>query len=92
MIAIRLLGETVHVAPLTPGFVSQGGIVRPEAYQDDRTQYRVLGVSAKAATKYPDIRPGQNCLVPHLSDSKMLSDGTVLINANQLWAVWDNEN
>lgn len=96
MIRIRLLGNSVHLYRLKPANQSQGGIYFDMSRQDDERRYHVLGVGPgkrmKDGTVRPiEVRPGQNVLIPYLQDAREFDDGTLVANADQIWAVWEPE-
>jgi co-chaperonin GroES (HSP10) len=67
-----------------------------ETYQDDQTQYVVLGIGPPKLTKKgfpvdPEVRPGQFVLADLYAQHHILPDGTKIIRAEQLLAVWNPE-
>lgn len=85
MIAIRLLGNRLHVRRLAPATISAGGIHIPGQYQDDRTQYQVLGVGPKVQ----EINPGDCVMAMNYHGNLVdLGDGTAILDAKEAIAVW----
>ena len=90
---MRLLGNTIHIAPLKKTLKSIGGILLPEAYQDDEKQYVVLSVGQgrklKNGTRVPiEVEPGDRVLVDCDYGSVTLPDGTKIVGAPQILAKW----
>ena len=96
MIYIRLLGNRVHLRRMQAEMKTESGIHLIERYQDDRSQYLVLGVgpgrkSKKGVLRVPEVKAGDFVLVPRLQDSVTLSDGSFIVHASQIWAKWSHE-
>jgi len=88
MTKIRLLGNRLHLWRLTPAEQSRGGIWFDMSRQDDRRQFRVLGVGPKAP---PEIYPGCYVLIPWASNLVTLRDGSIIGDTSQVQAVWDRQ-
>ena len=96
MTYIRLLGNRVHLRRMQAEMKTESGIHLIERYQDDRSQYLVLGVgpgrkSKKGVLLVPEVKAGDYVLVPRLQDSVTLSDGSFIVHASQIWAKWSHE-
>jgi hypothetical protein len=88
MIQIRLLSGRVHLRRITPGLLTEAGLHLVERYADDAMCYHILGIGPNVDS---EIQPGLNCLIPHLQDSVTLDDGTMVAKADQIHAVWGND-
>ena len=94
MIQIRLLSDKVHLWPIKPPERLPSGLYVDASRQDDKMQYKILGVGPgrrrKDGTIRPlEVKPGQMALVPFLQDCVTLSDGSIVANVNQIAAVWE---
>lgn len=90
---LRVLGNRVLLQPLPKKTKSDGGILLAEAYQDDRTQYRVLQVGSGPKIP-PEVRAGDYVMTPLYFDHFTFEDGSgcKIVGVDQLIAVWsDNE-
>jgi co-chaperonin GroES (HSP10) len=85
----------VLLAPLPKRTRTASGLVSlTESYQDDSMQYQVLGIgppeiSKKGVPIDPEVRPGQYVMAELHAQHHTLPDGTKIIRASQLLAVWD---
>ena len=97
MIHITLLGNRVHLRRMQAELKTESGILLLEKYQDDRSQYLVLGVGPGRKLKKtgellpPEVKAGDYVLVPRIQDSVTLSDGSFIVHASQIWAKWSHE-
>ena len=91
----RLLSGRILLRPIPKRTMSVSGLVAlTESYQDDQSQYLVLGIGPPKTTKKgcpvdPEVRPGQYVLADLHATHHTLPDGTKIIRAEQLLAVWD---
>jgi co-chaperonin GroES (HSP10) len=91
----RLMSGKILLAPLAkPMFSATGRVALTEKYQDDNTQYKVLGIGPPKLTKKgfpidPEVRPGQYVMCELYGQHHTLPDGTKIIGFDQLLAVWD---
>jgi chaperonin GroES len=94
---MKLLGHTLHVAPLEQKQRSNGGIHLPQQYQDDRKRFRVLAVGQGRKLKdgtraQMEVRPG-DCILANLyrGQRHTFDDGSMIIDAAEAILVWNDE-
>jgi len=95
---VRLLGNTVLLAPIVQPNVSDGGIFLVDRYQDDRQRWVVLAVGPGRTTKKgalvaPELKPGDKVLFnPQLPDGirHVFEDGSrwTIVDASRIEMVW----
>lgn len=83
---MRLLRNDVLLQPLAQRKQSEGGILLPQQYQDDRKQWRVVAVSPKVS----EVQPGDKVLVDAYacSNNHTLEDGRVIVDAGKILMKW----
>lgn len=91
---MRLIGNTVLLAPLPQRKMSDGGVALIERYQDDRKQWLVKavgqGLRLKDGTRLPpEVRVGDKCLCNvGVGNRYTFDDGSVIVEADQIEAIW----
>lgn len=82
---MKILGNRVLLKPLAAKTVSDGGIHYAMAFRDDQSQFEVLAVGPKV----PDeVKPGCRVLAFLYRDHTALPDGSRIVDAKELLAVW----
>ena len=85
MKTIRIIGNRLHVRQVPPKLLSGGGVHLPGKYQDDASNWHVLGIGDKVR----DIMPGDLVLSFNYHGNLVdLGDGTALMDAKEAIAVW----
>jgi len=90
---MRILGNRVLLQLLPPAKQSAGGIHYAQQYQDDKQQFEVLAVGPGRKIKNgtliaPGVKPGDHVLAPLYRDFATLPDGTRIVDASEIIAVW----
>lgn len=94
---MKLLGNRVHLQLLPPTLQSAGGIHYAQSFQDDKMQFRVLAVGSgrklKNGTVLPiEVQPGDYVLAPLYHEHTILPDGSRIVDAKELIAVWPSRS
>lgn len=92
---MKILGNRVHVAPLPAHRFSPGGLTLVQIFQDDEKRYRVLasgpGRKLKDGTIIPTgVKRGDCVLAELYTEHVKLPDGTRIIDAKDILAVWQD--
>ncbi len=87
---LKILGNRLLLEPLPKKTHSDGGILLAQAYQDDRSQYRVLALGTGPKIP-PEVRVGDCVMTPLTYDYFTFEDGSgrIIANVDQLIAVWE---
>lgn len=94
---VKILGNRVLLKPLPQAQGSPGGILYPQQYRDDVKTFEVIAVGPgewrlnkkKKPIFHPmEVKPGDKCLAELYGDHLIMEDGTRIVRADYIMAVW----